>query len=143
MMSSQRSIVLGGTGLVGSHIVRRLVMAGERPLALSREPNTANDVDWRQGDLARPADLALPPVEQLFCTADIQLLADALPCVATPALRRVVVFTSTSIVTKANSEIESEREGLRRLAHGEQRLIAICERLGDWVDHPAAHAHLR
>ncbi|ABE63570.1 NAD-dependent epimerase/dehydratase [Nitrobacter hamburgensis X14] len=130
MMSSQRSIVLGGTGLVGSHIVRQLVMAGERPLTLSRRPRTDDHVDWLQGDLARPADLALPLVEQLFCTVNIQLLADALPCVATPSLRRVVVFTSTSIVTKANSEIESEREGVRRLAEGEQRLIAVCDRLG-------------
>ena len=79
--------------------------------------------------MARPADLARAPVEQLFCTVNIQLLADALPFIVTPALRRVVVFTSTSIVTKANSEIKSEREGLRRLAEGEQRLTAVCERL--------------
>jgi nucleoside-diphosphate-sugar epimerase len=134
MISSQRSMVLGGTGLVGSHIVRRLVVAGERPLAVSRRPRKDDHVDWLQGDLERPAKLACAPVEQLFCTVDIQLLVDALSCIATPSLRRVVVFTSTSIVTKADSAIKSERNGVRRLADGEQRLTAICDRLGiNWT----------
>jgi nucleoside-diphosphate-sugar epimerase len=43
-------------------------------------------------------------------------------------LKRVIAFTSTSIVTKIESEVASERELLRRLAEGERRLIATCER---------------
>jgi nucleoside-diphosphate-sugar epimerase len=47
-----------------------------------------------------------------------------------PSLRRVVAFTSTSIVTKADSEIIAERESVRRWAAAEQQLIMACERLG-------------
>jgi hypothetical protein len=68
-----------------------------------------------------------PSFETLYCTAEIDLLADALPHIYTPALKRVVAFTSTSIVTKIDSEVASERELLQRLAEGERRLIATCE----------------
>jgi nucleoside-diphosphate-sugar epimerase len=70
----------------------------------------------------------------LYCTAEIGLLADALPHIHSPVLKRVIAFTSTSVVTKIESEIESERELLQRLVDGERRLVATCERLGvDWT----------
>jgi nucleoside-diphosphate-sugar epimerase len=53
-----------------------------------------------------------------------------LPSLYQPDLRRIVLFTSTSIVTKINSAIESERNGLRRLAEGEQQTTALCAELG-------------
>jgi uncharacterized protein YbjT (DUF2867 family) len=59
-----RSVVIGATGIVGSHIVDRLVLAGERPIALSRSKRkSADDVEWFEGDLAAPEKLKLPP----FC----------------------------------------------------------------------------
>jgi hypothetical protein len=83
---------------------------------------------WLQGDLAKPETLKPPSFEILYCTVDIALLADALPHIYTPALKRVVAFTSTGIVTKIESEVASERELLQRLAEGERRLISACER---------------
>lgn len=113
--------------------MRRLLMAGERPLALSRQLHVEDDVDWVQGDLAQPS-LDLPAAENMFCTVDVKLLAAALPRLATPSLRRVVAFTSTSIITKAASEIASERDDMRHLAEAEQRLVAVCERIGvEWT----------
>lgn len=125
-----QSLVIGATGIVGGYIVDQLVQAGQRPLALSRMPQQGAGIDWLQGDLADAAALALPPFDTLYCTVDIALLADALPQIATPALQRIVAFTSTSIVTKIESEIPAERKLLQRLADGERRLIAACERLG-------------
>jgi uncharacterized protein YbjT (DUF2867 family) len=58
------------------------------------------------------------------------LLASALPSLFSDELRRVVLFTSTSILTKLNSDIAAEREGLQRLADGEQQTIDICTRMG-------------
>lgn len=124
------SIVVGATGIVGGFIVEQLVQAGVRPLALSRTPHAAAGVDWLLGDLAHPAALNLPTFDTLYCTVEIGLLADALPHIATAQLKRVVAFTSTSIVTKIESEIAAERALLQRLADGERRLIAVCERLG-------------
>jgi len=122
--------VCGATGIVGGYIVRQLVRSGARPLALSRLPHQSATVDWFQGDLATPKTIELPAFEQLFCTAEIGLLADAIPEIYAPSLKRVVAFTSTSIITKIESEIAEERELLQRLADGERRLIAACERYG-------------
>jgi hypothetical protein len=57
----------------------------------------------------------------VFRTAHAGLLARALPRLYQRNLSRIVLFTSTSIVTKINSAVESERNGLRRLAEGEQQ----------------------
>lgn len=125
-----QSLVIGATGIVGGNIVEQLVRSGQKPLAMSRSIVAADAVDWRQGDLTEPDTLVFPPFETLYCTADIGLLADALPRLFTPSLKRVIAFTSTSIVTKIDSEIAAERALLQRLADGERRLIATCERLG-------------
>ncbi|MDB5619748.1 NAD-dependent epimerase/dehydratase family protein [Tardiphaga sp.] len=125
-----RSVVLGATGVVGGYIVAQLVRAGEKPVAISRSPHASDSIEWVQGDLTAPQSLKLPDVDRLFCTVEVGALADALPHIYTPSLKRVVAFTSTSIVTKIESEIESERILLQRLADGERRLIATCERYG-------------
>ena len=83
-----------------------------------------------RGDLADPESLKLPPISTIYCTAHSALLAKALPYLFNDELRRVVLFTSTSIVTKLNSDIAAERDGLQRLAEGEQLTIDICERMG-------------
>ncbi|MGM5025771.1 NAD-dependent epimerase/dehydratase family protein [Tardiphaga sp. 862_B3_N4_1] len=124
------SLVVGARGIVGAHIVRRLVKLGECPLALSRTPQEAADVRWIVGDLVRPDDLQLPPVSTIYCTAPVGLLADAIGHMAGSSLRRVVAFTSTSLVTKVDSEIESERDSVRSWAEDERRLIDACRRLG-------------
>lgn len=126
-----QSIVLGGSGIVGGHIVSKLNMAGEHPIAISRSPPAyERAVRWVQGDLARPESLQLPRITTVYCTAHSLLLAKALPSLFSDELRRVVLFTSTSIVTKLNSDIPAEREGLQRLAEGEQQTIDMCTRMG-------------
>lgn len=122
-----KSLVIGATGIVGGYIVQHLIAAGERPAALSRRAHRSAQVDWVQGDLNMPSALSVAACETLYCTADVGLLADALAHLDRSALTRVVVFTSTSIVTKMDSEIAAEREHLRRLADGEQRLISACK----------------
>ena len=129
------SLVLGATGIVGGLIIDQLVLAGSSPLALSRAPPAdARGAKWFVADLAAPLDLNLPPFDTLFCTAHSHLLANALPRLRHPNLRRVVLFTSTSIVTKINSDIASERDGLRRLADGEQASVSFCKQWGiEWT----------
>ncbi|WP_320109658.1 epimerase [Rhodopseudomonas sp. P2A-2r] len=100
------------------------------PLALSRASRQSVGVRWIRGDLSMPQNLSAADVSVIYCTAEIGLLADALPYLMSASLKRVVAFTSTSIVTKIESEIPAERELLQRLADGERRLIATCERLG-------------
>jgi uncharacterized protein YbjT (DUF2867 family) len=126
-----QSLVLGATGIVGDYIVQRLLLSGEKPFALSRSPpRDPKGAQWVSGDLAHPSAIKFPQIETVYCTVEVGLLTEALPHLLSPSLKRVVAFTSTSIVTKIDSELASERESMRRWAEAEQKLIATCERLG-------------
>ena len=125
-----KSLVIGGTGLVGGYIVEHLVRRGERPLALSRSQQDRPGVDWFRGDLAHPDSLKLPPFAILYCTADAILLAEALPRLFNPSLKRLVVFSSTSVLTKQDTEVATEREMIGKLADAERRIAAACEQHG-------------
>jgi nucleoside-diphosphate-sugar epimerase len=88
------------------------------------------DIEWFKADLGAPETLKLPPISTLYCTSYVGLVAAALPYLARGPLTRVVAFTSTSIVTKAESEIDAERESVRLWAEAEQQFVLACERLG-------------
>lgn len=122
------SVVIGGSGTVGRYIVEHLVASGEKPIVLTRSERTDPDINWFRGDLEEP--LQLPASETIYCTASADLFGTALPGLISPMLKRVVVFTSTSLVTKMNSEIDSERVLLSRLANAERIIEEICGRAG-------------
>lgn len=122
-----KSLVIGGTGLVGGFIVEHLVRRGERPFALSRLPRQGPGVDWLIGDLEKPDTLKIPAIATLYCTADAVLLARVLPRLFSPSLKRVVVFSSTSVLTKQDTEVAAERETIRNLAEAERTIAAACE----------------
>jgi nucleoside-diphosphate-sugar epimerase len=125
-----KSLVIGGTGVVGGYIVEHLMRRGERPLVLSRSKRDTPGVEWIRGDMTEPDTLNLPAITTLYCTADAVLLATILPQLFSPSLQRLVVFTSTSVMTKQDTEIVTERESLRKLAEAEQRIAAACEQHG-------------
>jgi nucleoside-diphosphate-sugar epimerase len=122
-----KSLLIGGTGLVGGFILEHLVRRGERPTVMSRTPRTTPGVDWFVGDLEKPETLNLPAFATMYCTADAVLLAHALPRLFNPSLRRLVAFSSTSVLTKQDTEVAAERETIRRLADAEREIAAACE----------------
>jgi nucleoside-diphosphate-sugar epimerase len=124
------SLVIGGSGLVGGYIVDHLVRNGQRPLALSRSARSDAAVDWYRGDLHHAEALKFPPVTTFFCTADATLLAEALPHLIHPALKRLVAFSSTSVLTKQDTEVAAERALMQRLAAAERQIATICEQHG-------------
>jgi len=128
--SDQSSAVIGGSGLVGSYLLDQLVRRGERPLTLMRTAPARADVVYLPCDLQDPAPITLAPNTVLYCAAHATLLAPALPNFIRPDLRRLVVLSSTSILTKMDSEIESERSGVRSLVEAERQIIAVCTRNG-------------
>jgi nucleoside-diphosphate-sugar epimerase len=122
-----KSLVIGGTGLVGGYIVEHLIRVNQRPFVLSRSQRDTAGVDWFCGNLEKPDTLKFPAFTTLYCTADAILLANALPRLFHPSLRRIVVFSSTSVVTKQDTEVEAEREMIKKLADAERRIAAACE----------------
>lgn len=128
------ALVIGGSGLVGGYIVEQLLQQGGRPLALSRAMQKDQRVEWYRGDLRHAPDLKLPPFATLFCTADAVLLAEALPHLISPGFKRLVAFSSTSVMTKQDTEVAEERAMIQRLVAAEQQIVSICERHGiGWV----------
>ena len=123
-------LVIGGTGVVGGYIVEHLARRGERPFVLSRSKQDTPGIEWLRGDLTDPDTLNLPAITTLYCTADAVLLAKILPQRFGPSLKRAVVFTSTSVMTKQDTEIEAERENLRQLAEAEQTIARACGQRG-------------
>ena len=127
---TKRSLVIGASGLVGSHIVRRLLLEAQRPIGLSRNAQQDTSADWIKADLADPQSISWPEVEVIYCTASARLLADALPTICMPALRRVVLFTTSSISTKTNSSDPEVRAGIAAYARAEADVTTCCDRLG-------------
>jgi len=126
-MSAPRPLVIGATGMVGGAILRRLAADGARPIGVSRAPQTAGDgVDWLAADLAELGQASLPALDTVFATAPVGLVADAVAPLAAAGMRRLVVFTSTSIATKWDSPDPDERAAIRRWGADEARLIAAC-----------------
>ncbi|MDO8971147.1 MAG: hypothetical protein Q7U74_10695, partial [Saprospiraceae bacterium] len=68
-----------------------------------------------------------PPFDYLYSTVHPEITARALLRIAPAGIKRAVLFTSTSILTKSDSEVEFERLSLRRLAEGERQFIAACD----------------
>lgn len=122
------SLVIGATGKVGGYIVSHLVAVGEAPFAMSRRSSAIPAVNWIIGDLA--GNFRVPAVDTIYCTANVILFAKALPAMITPKLKRVIVFTTTSVMTKLDSEIDEERKLYGQFVAAEREVQAICERTG-------------
>jgi nucleoside-diphosphate-sugar epimerase len=122
-----KSLVIGGTGLVGGYIVEHLLRVGQRPFVLSRTDRDIPGADCFHGDLEKPETLKFPAFTTLYCTADAILLANALPRLFNPSLKRIVAFSSTSVITKQDTEVEAERAMIKRLDDAEHRIAAACE----------------
>lgn len=123
-------MIIGASGVVGSHIARLLSLSGGHPIGLSRNPQVTPGVHWMRGDLADPKSIAWPDVEVIYCTASARLLANALPTLTRTPLKRVVLFTTTSISTKVGSTDPQERAGLIAYAEAERDVIKLCQELG-------------
>lgn len=130
-----QSTVFGATGIVGGFIKDQLIELGEKPFALSRKTQQCTDnVNWIQGDLTLPNSVHLPSSEVIYSTVHPLILAKAIRSISSSTLRRVVFFTSTSIISKISSDIPSERDAVRTLAYGEQMLCDECDRHGlNWT----------
>jgi nucleoside-diphosphate-sugar epimerase len=96
--------------------------------AVSRSPrSTTAGVEWIQADLKQPSTLKFPDFTTLYCTSDAILLAKVLPLVLSSSVNRVVALSSTSVLTKQDTEVTEERETIRNLTDAELTIAKLCE----------------
>ncbi|AHE98549.1 NAD-dependent epimerase/dehydratase family protein [Thioalkalivibrio paradoxus] len=118
-----RVLVTGAAGVVGHFLLPRLVAAGLEVHALSRVDRFTEGVCWHRGDLEQPTRTnGLPPADAAVHLAPIWLLPPILPRLRELGVRRLIAFSSTSALTKADSASVAERALAQRLVDAEARV---------------------
>lgn len=136
--SDPRIGVIGATSLVGTCLLQLLIKSGCEVNAFTRGavPEGCGSVRWHSIP-ALPASL-IPamalPVQQWICLAPIRVLPDYFPLLEAHGVRRVVVLSSTSRFSKAESPDRAEQAVARCIAEGERRLQERARQQGiEWV----------
>ncbi len=125
--------VTGASGQVGWALLPRLTALWRPVTALSRtRPAWAEGMDgvsWRESDLRAgwPAGLAC---ERLVHAGPLELAVPLVGPAAGLGLKRVVAFSSTSLLVKAGSDDPAERALIERLAAAEAGLESACRDAG-------------
>lgn len=122
-------LVLGATGLVGSRVLRELRSADIPVVAVSRRPLSTDDpgLTWVRADVTDAEAVArIPGCARAISTLAIWLTADLAPALVESGVRRLVAFSSTSAVTKADATDEGERSLAARLSQGEAALHSFA-----------------
>ena len=122
-------LVIGATGQIGCHILRR---ADDRPIqALARHADrvrtNANTVAI-EFELGESLPLTPSPgPAQAVATVPIWLLQPHLDGLADRGVRRLVCFSTTSIFGKSGTRNTHERETVERVSEAERKLTAAAE----------------
>jgi nucleoside-diphosphate-sugar epimerase len=131
--------VSGASSQLGVFLLPRLRAAGFRVLALSRKApsaplpqalEVADGVRW-----AHPEDAALPALAAADGGPGCLVSCGPLPLArriveSAPGLRRVVAFSSSSVLSKADSADSAERASMAAMARDEAALAAACAARG-------------
>ena len=120
-------LVLGATSLVGRHALPRLEAAGQVHTPVSRRSWPG----WLAADIETSGGrAALPVAETVLSLSPVWLLPEVIDTLKANGMTRLVAFSSTSVLTKADSTHASEQAVVARLQAGE----AAVRRSGiDWT----------
>lgn len=130
-------LIAGATGQVGVFLLPRLLHAGFRVTALSRRLMPATTVRpqpgegrlrWLHPDSFAAEEDQSTPVEALISAGPVGLAADLVARL--PDLRRVVLFSSSSVRVKADSPLAAERAMMHSILAAEDRVRDACARRG-------------
>ena len=124
-------LITGATGQVGLCVVRRMLAAGATVLAISRSnaiPYRHKRLRWIKGDLTDQnlhfegclADIAVHCAPLWFLPPIIDLLVNV-------QVKRIVAFGSTSVLGKALSKNDYDKEVVAKLTRAEAELATRCD----------------
>ena len=119
----REALVFGASGQIGAPLLARLLDAGWRVYAVSRDAHVdAHGVRWLRGDLAHVDGLPAS-VDVIFSCGPLDHFANWYAA-STINASRVIAFGSTSIQVKSASSDVEERDVASRLAEGERAVFA-------------------
>lgn len=147
-VNNKRVGLLGATSLVGKRLLPLMTQSGWRVVAFSRQQisNSAEGIEWRQFNsvYTSPLDsaselhssssisVAVPEGEEIIsdwiCVAPIWVLPDHFDLLKLYRVKRVVVISSTSGITKVDSSDPAEQAVAKRLIGGEVALQKWAEK---------------
>ncbi len=133
LSGAQACAVTGASSPVGFHLVEKLLAQGKAVHAIGRgeAPREAVSAwEWHECDLAGPNPLPRFSAHILFHVASIWLLPDRIEQFLENGVQRIIAFSSTSRLTKADSSSPAERKVAESLARSEAAVANTCERLG-------------
>ena len=141
-MTNQAVGILGATSLVGNCLLSPDRISDTAPhlgvFAFSRQPVPSDWViddrlSWRCLTEQSQQELE-ESIDSWISLAPIWVLPDYFPLLERCGARRVVVLSSTSVFTKADSPDAKDKDIADRLALGEKQLIEWAENRGvDWI----------
>jgi nucleoside-diphosphate-sugar epimerase len=122
-------LVSGASSQIGLNVIALALAGGAQVIALCHR--TAIDyvhprLTLLPADLTAPGPLAVPPAGILIHTAPIWLLPQQLPSFVGAGIKRIVVFSSTSIFGKRDSKDASERSLVETLTGAEDRMSRLA-----------------
>jgi len=125
-------LVTGAKGVVGKPLVDRLQNEGRAFCAVSRSASEdANQIQWDLSEQASEQTLkALTKLECLIHCAPIWLLPERLADFRNTSLERLVVFSSTSVLSKTESANPQEQTLVTQLRQSEHDITQYCAAQG-------------
>jgi nucleoside-diphosphate-sugar epimerase len=130
-MKRTRVLLLGASGQIGLFAIARLVGAGFQVIAASRKPRPADypefpEVDWIQPDLLGQA--VLSKVNMLISAGPIRIATAMIE--RCPNLQRAVVFSTSSVFSKLESQDRREKRQMQQIVMDEASMSHSCEAMG-------------
>lgn len=126
-------LVLGATGQIGLCAVKRLLEANVPVIAHychRAVPYRHPLLQWFHWDLTGPNAPTLPPVMTVIATTALWLLPPALSALREVGAKRLVAFSSSSVITKQDTGNAAEQRTIARLRDAEDRFWEDTSRLG-------------
>lgn len=93
-------LVTGATGHVGRHVVRQLAEAGERVIAMTRDPASASfpaGVEVVRGDLLDPASVPVDGVDRMYLFPEPRTATEVVGRARAAGVRRIVTLSSGAV----------------------------------------------
>lgn len=153
-LPQRRALVTGGTGFIGSHLVRRLLEAGYAVKVLARHPGRNNEhrqlsasqldlVEWIGASLADPGQIEA-------CLRDVDVVFHCAARISFHSLDRATLY-NTNVAGTARLINACLELGVKRFIHLSSvaalgrptRADGVVDERAEWDDksHPTTYAH--